>query len=88
MEEKYCQSCGMPLGNNDALLGAEKDGTKNPDYCQYCYENGAFTFHGTMAEMIEICIPPMMENSPGMSETDARNMMRAVLPNLKRWKTA
>lgn len=38
----HCQSCSMPLDNME-LLGTEKDGSKNQEYCKYCYENGRFT---------------------------------------------
>ena len=48
MEERYCQSCGMPMGQGDGLYGTEADGGKSADYCKYCYDKGAFTFHGTM----------------------------------------
>lgn len=85
MEQKFCQSCGMPMGADD-LYGNEADGRKNADYCKYCYENGAFTFAGSMAEMIEICIPPMVESNPDMTAEQARQMMVQFLPTLKRWK--
>jgi hypothetical protein len=88
METKFCQCCGMPMGDTDEMYGNEKDGSKSNDYCKYCYENGTFTFHGTMEELIEICVPPMVESSPGMTEAQARDMMRGILPTLKRWKTA
>ena len=88
MEERYCQSCAMPMGATDELYGTEQDGTKSADYCKYCYENGAFTFHGTMQEMIELCMPPMVESNPGMTEAQAREIMTGFLPTLKRWQTA
>ena len=88
MEERYCQSCAMPMGSTDELYGTEKNGTKSADFCKYCYDNGAFTFHGTMQEMIEICLPPMVANNPGMTEAQARDIMNSFLPTLKRWKTA
>lgn len=28
MNEKYCQSCGMPMGNTDELYGTNADGKK------------------------------------------------------------
>ncbi len=31
MEQKFCQSCGMPL--SPEVLGTEKDGSKNEEYC-------------------------------------------------------
>lgn len=43
MEEKYCQSCAMPMGETDEMYGTNSDGTKNLDYCKYCYQNGKFT---------------------------------------------
>ncbi|MDF2838972.1 MAG: putative DNA-binding protein [Evtepia sp.] len=88
MEVKYCQSCGMPMGNTDELYGTEALGNKNPDYCTYCYKDGNFTFQGTMDEMIEICVPHMVQSSQEMTEDVAREMMRAFFPTLKRWKNA
>lgn len=86
MEERYCQSCGMPMGQTDELYGTEADGTKNHDYCKYCYENGAFTANCTMEEMIDFCVQPLLENMPGMTEAGAREMMQAQFPLLKRWQ--
>ena len=86
MEQKFCQSCGMPMGEDDEMYGTEKNGGKNGDYCKYCYEDGAFTFQGSMEEMIEICVQPMVDNSPGMTPEAAREMMRKFFPALKRWK--
>ena len=37
-------------------LGTEADGTKSREYCNYCYENGAFTANCTMEEMIDFCV--------------------------------
>jgi hypothetical protein len=87
MDEKYCQCCGMPMGNTDELYGSNEDGSKNEDYCKYCYENGAFTSNCTMDEMIELCVPSMAAANAGMSEEEARNMMKEFFPTLKRWKT-
>ena len=53
MEQKFCQSCGMPL--NPEVLGTEKDGSKNEVYCTYCYADGHFTVECTMDEMINQC---------------------------------
>jgi hypothetical protein len=85
MEEKYCQSCGMPMGETDENYGTEADGTKSKDYCKYCYENGEFTFNGSMEEMIEICVPHMASANPDMTEDKARNIMKEWFPTLKRW---
>ncbi len=84
MEEKVCQSCGMPMGATDETFGTNADGSKSTDYCAYCYENGAFIQDVSLPEMIDICVPHMVEG--GMNETKARQMMQAFLPTLKRWR--
>jgi hypothetical protein len=86
MNENYCQSCGMPMGGADEMNGTNADGSKNQDYCKYCFENGAFTKESTMEEMIEICVPHMTSGDSGMSEDQARKMMQEFFPTLKRWK--
>ena len=53
MEQKFCQSCGMPL--TEDVLGTNADGSKNEDYCMYCYRDGHFLQDCTMDEMIEHC---------------------------------
>lgn len=84
MSQKFCQCCGMPMDNE--VYGTEKDGTSSQDYCQYCYDKGEFTFHGTLDEMIEICVEPMVKSNAGMTAEEARGMMKQFLPSLKRWK--
>lgn len=83
---KFCQSCGMPMSDTDEIYGHEADGSKNLDYCKYCYENGEFSFDGSMDEMIKICVEPMVQSNPGMSEAQATQMMKQFMPKLKRWK--
>ena len=86
MEMKFCQSCAMPMGEEVELYGTNADGSPNPDYCKYCYKNGAFTADVTMDQMIEICVPHMVESNPDMTADTARGMMRSFFPTLKRWK--
>ena len=86
MEERFCQSCGMPMGDSNELYGTEADGTKSKDYCNYCYDKGAFTADCTMQEMIDFCVKPMLDNIPGMTEEGARAMMNEHFPHLKRWQ--
>ncbi|MBE5814417.1 MAG: transcriptional regulator [Clostridiales bacterium] len=85
MEQKFCQSCGMPLGNDETVCGTEKDGTLNREYCIYCYKDGAFTGEMTMEEMIEACIPFTLEACPGKTAAEARAEMQQFFPHLKRW---
>ena len=84
MSETICQSCGMPMGNTD-LLGTNQDGSKNTEYCTYCYQNGSFTDSDmTLQKMIEVCVPFMVQE--GMAEEEARKQLNEFLPGLKRWK--
>jgi len=75
----------MPLGEDESLLGTNQDGSRNQDYCTYCYQKGAFSSDETMEEMLESCIPHMVSED-GMNETQARALLAETLPNLKRWK--
>lgn len=84
---KYCQSCGMPLGETSALNGTNVDESKNEDYCIYCFKDGKFIADMSMNEMIEFCVPHMVSSNPKMTEDSARKMMQEFFPQLKRWKT-
>ena len=53
MEQKFCQSCGMPL--TEEVLGTNADGSKNEDYCMYCYKDGKFLQDCSMDEMPSKC---------------------------------
>ena len=88
MEMKVCQCCAMPLGDTDEWMGTNADGSKNAEFCTYCYQNGEVLFKGTMEEMIEICVPHMVTANPGTSAEAARAMMMEILPSLKHWKRA
>lgn len=81
----FCQSCAMPMEGND-IKGINKDGSKNDDYCVYCYKDGEFTADVTMEEMIDFCVPMMVEHNKDITKEDARKMMNEFFPNLKRWK--
>ena len=87
-EMKFCQSCGMPL--TDENLGTNADGSKNEDYCTYCYKDGKFTQDYTMDEMIEFCaqfVDEVNKNMPKpMTRDEYKDMMRQFFPTLKRWK--
>ncbi len=72
--------------DTEELYGTEADGRKNSDYCKYCYAQGAFTFDGSMEDMIEICVPHMVNAAPNMTADKARTMMQEIFPTLKRWK--
>jgi len=78
----------MPL--NDEVLGTNADGSKNEEYCMYCYKDGKFTNDCTMDEMIEFCaqfVDEVNKNMPKpMTKDEYKQMMRQYFPTLKRWK--
>ena len=88
MEQKFCQSCGMPLTNE--VLGTNADGTKNEDYCMYCYNDGKFLQEYTMDEMIEHCAQFVNEVKKGLPQPITKEeyigQMKMYFPHLKRWR--
>ena len=76
-----CQCCGMPI--DDTILGREKDGTLNEEYCKWCYADGTYTYND-MDELIDICVKNMV--SEDFTEEQARAYMKEMLPKLDYWK--
>ena len=77
----FCQCCGMPL--EDAIIGKNKDGSLNEDYCQWCYADGNFTY-SDMDDLINVCVRHMATD--GFSEEQARAYMKQRRPELDYWK--
>ena len=88
MEMKFCQSCGMPL--TDEILGTNADGSKNEDYCIYCYRDGKFLQECTMEEMIGHCAQFVDEVNKGLPQPITKEeyigQMKMYFPHLKRWR--
>ena len=88
MEQKFCQSCGMPL--TPEILGTNADGSKNEDYCMYCFREGKFLQDCTMTEMIEHCAQFVDEVNKGLPKRITKEeyigMMKTYFPRLKRWR--
>ncbi len=86
---RFCQSCGMPL--TDEILGTNADGSKNEEYCIYCFKDGAFTGDFTMEEMIEFCSQFVeqynKDSGQNLTKEEYKAMLRQYYPNLKRWST-
>ncbi|MDO4819764.1 MAG: zinc ribbon domain-containing protein [Prevotella sp.] len=84
---KFCQSCGMPL--SDEVLGTNADGSKNEEYCIYCYKDGAFTGNFTMEEMAEYCSMFVEEYNKNTGEhltaCQYKQELLKLYPTLKRW---
>ena len=86
--QNFCQSCGMPLTND--VLGTNADGSKNEDYCKYCYKEGKFLQDFTMDEMIEHCSQFVDAVNEGLekpiSKEEYVGQMKMYFPHLKRWR--
>ncbi len=89
MDDKVrCQSCGMPVSDEFANFGTMADGAKNPEYCSFCFQNGAFTNPDqTLGEMLQSSVDFMTANL-GFTVENATEMSNKVIPNLRRWKSS
>lgn len=77
----YCQCCGMPL--DDSIIGREKNGEFNEDYCKWCYADGEYTY-SDMDELIEVCAGNMAGEQ--CTKEQAREYLKQMLPTLDYWK--
>ena len=77
----FCQCCGMPL--EDTIIGKDKDGTPNEEYCQWCYADGTFMYHD-MDSLIDVCVGNMVNEN--FTEDQARDYLKQELPKLNYWK--
>lgn len=84
MNENICQSCAMPL--SDDYYGTNSDGSKNHEYCKYCFDNGKFVNNQTLEEKIESNIRFWVDEENGITEEIARQKLSELFPTLKRWK--
>ena len=78
----------MPL--TEKVLGTNADGSKNEDYCMYCYKDGKFLQNCTMDEMIEHCAQFVGEVNKGLPQPITKEeyigQMKMYFPHLKRWR--
>lgn len=77
----FCQCCGMPL--EDSIIGKNRDGSLNEDYCKWCFADGTYTY-SDMDDLINIAVPHMVKE--GFSEEQAREYLKKRLPTLDYWK--
>jgi len=83
-QNKFCQSCGMPMSSDPQGGGTNADGSKNAKYCSYCYQDGAFKYEGTVKDFQAFCVEKMVES--GQSRPIAWLLTRGM-KRLERWKT-
>jgi len=79
----FCQSCAMPLEKPDDF-GSNADGSRNDDYCRYCFQEGKFTEPDLNAKQMIENIERIMKGMkiPG----EIIEQTKAIIPSLKRWK--
>ena len=83
--QKICQRCAYPMEKSEDF-GTNADGSKNGEYCCYCYEKGAFLYpEATMDDVIEGCIPHVVPDV-FPDEAAARAAMKEYFPTLNCWK--
>jgi len=80
-----CQSCGLPL-KHLSDFGTNESGAVHAYYCRFCYQKGRFTEPDiTMEEIIDKVARTMAEQKK-ITEEQARERARKIIPQLKRWK--
>ena len=79
-----CQCCGMPM-EDDSVIGRDRDGALNEDYCKWCYANGKFAYT-SMDKLIDFCAEHMA--SEQWPAGQVRAYLAGLLPTLKHWQAA
>ena len=75
----------MPLQKEDDY-GTNADGSKNGEYCRYCFQNGQFMQPDiTLDEMIKLVVENMVTMKI-MPEAQAIELANTHIPQLKRWQ--
>ena len=80
-KQLVCQCCGMPL--EDEIVGLNRDGSLNEDYCKWCYADGTYTY-SNMDDLMDVCVKQLVHE--GFTEEQARAHMKETLPTLDYWK--
>lgn len=85
MGNKICQSCGLSL-NEERYFGTNGDGSKNKEYCSYCFQGGHFTDPNITVEEKIDKVANMGISKLGISKAEAVKQAKEIIPNLKRWQ--
>lgn len=78
----FCQSCTMPI-DNEADRGTEKDGSKNSEYCKYCYKDSSLIDPNMTIDQMKDIITNQMRKM-NIPESIIQHSLN-ILPGLKRW---
>ena len=64
-------------------MSREPDGTRNEDYCRWCYRDGQFLYHD-LGELTDVLVEQLSdENWP---PEQVREYLQTELPRLEHWK--
>ena len=74
----------MPMESAEDF-GFNADGSKNEEYCQFCWQDGEFTAKVELPEFIDAQVKIAVEKM-GMDESEARAVAETTLPELDRWR--
>ena len=80
-----CQSCGMPMQKGEDF-GTNADGTKNREYCGFCFKDGRFVDEGITVEQKIATVVEIAKTQMKMPEEKAREMANNTIPKLRRWR--
>lgn len=80
-QQLICQCCGMPL--DDVTISREPDGTRNENYCKWCYTDGKFVY-SSIEELTDF-LAEHMANAAYPPE-QVRAYLAEHLPKLDHWK--
>ena len=74
----------MPMEKSEGF-GTNADGSRNEEYCCFCFKNGDFTNPDlTMKQMVDKLVG--FSDKMGMTQAQAREIAQTVIPKLKRWQ--
>jgi len=81
---KFCQSCGMPMEMDPEKGGTNADGSKTDKFCSYCFQAGSFKDNFTTpAEMVSLVKDKLKEMGYGPIKCWFYSLN---IPRLERWK--
>ena len=79
----FCQSCAMPM-EKPGDFGSNADGSKNNEYCHFCFEKGKFTDANITKEQMIRKVAGIM-NQMKMPDSQIEQV-KTFIPMLKRWR--
>lgn len=83
MARQICQSCGMPLKDNNR--GTETSGDTSEKYCTLCYREGVFTWKDANSKQMQAYCMGVLTNEKHWPSFLARLATNGI-PKLERWR--